>query len=97
MKKISLLFLLSLIIFFSFIIYSLIQSSPSTRQNIATALPTDSSLCIVTINGQKYDVTQYRFQHQGGNIFTCGTDMSNVFTGQHSQRYLNKMRAYLIP
>lgn len=97
MKKIPLLFLISLIIFTAFIIYSLAQSSPSTRQNAATATPTNSNLCIITISGQKYDVTQFQYQHQGGNIFQCGTDMSVIFTNQHQKNYLNKMKRYLIP
>jgi cytochrome b involved in lipid metabolism len=107
MKKIPLLFLISLIIFTSFIVYSLVQS-PSARQNTVMVAPTTTvtsspskttnpSLCIITINGQRYDVTQYQYQHSGGNIFTCGTDMTAIFNGKHSQRYLNMMQQYLVP
>lgn len=105
MKKVPLLFLTSLIIFASFIIISLAKSNntnPSPSNTIISSTstnttPTNSNLCVVTINNQKYDVTQFRYQHSGGDIFQCGTDMSSIFAGQHSQRYLNKMKAYLIP
>ena len=106
MKKIPLLFLISLIIFAGFIVVSLAKSNPvtpvTTTQQVtpskATSIPTTNpSACIVTVNGQRYDVTQYQYQHSGGNIFTCGTDMTAIFNSKHSQRYLNMMQAYLIP
>lgn len=78
-----------------------VTSIPTTalaRQNAVTAAPTiDPSACIVTVNGQRYDVTQYQYQHSGGNIFNCGTDMSSIFSSKHSIRYLDMMKAYLIP
>lgn len=45
--------------------------------------------CIVTIKGQKYDVTDFKNTHSGGDIFVCGTDMTNTFFGQHNQRLLD--------
>jgi cytochrome b involved in lipid metabolism len=99
MKKIlPFLFLASLIIFAIFIVISLAKSNPpiqSTTQ--ATPTLTSSTACIITINSQKYDVTQYRFQHPGGNVFQCGTDMSTIFADKHPQSYLNKIQSYLIP
>lgn len=108
MKKIPLIFLLSLIVFTVFLIISLSKSNQSVKLSNTSISPTitsgnnsnntsNPSLCIITINGQRYDVTQYRYQHQGGDIFTCGTDMSAIFAGQHSQKYLNKMKSYLVP
>lgn len=101
MKKIPAAFLLSIIIFAFFMVISLLKTPPSPN-SVTTATPLArqnavTATCIVTINSQKYDVSQYRYQHQGGNIFQCNTDMSAVFAGQHSQSYLNKMKRYLIP
>lgn len=50
--------------------------------------PVVSNRCIVTIESQKYDVTDFRKIHSGGDIFVCGTDMTNTFFGQHNARLL---------
>lgn len=39
--------------------------------------------CIVTIFGKQYDVAPLQTGHTGGNVFTCGTDMTNVYQGMH--------------
>jgi cytochrome b involved in lipid metabolism len=65
----------------------------STPTSIAT---TNNSQCIITVDGQRYDVTVFKNQHSGGNVFSCSTDMSNVFHNQHSQRYLQMMQPYKI-
>lgn len=100
MKKINLLFLFSLIIFAGFIVISLAKSNqapiPQSNQT-SQATATTTTACIITINGQKYDVTQYRYQHPSGDVFTCGTDMTDIFNNKHPQRYLTKMQAYLVP
>ena len=59
-----------------------------------TASPTPDSRCIISINGVSYDVTQFRFIHDGGDIFTCGKDMTSVFFGQHDTQTLQKMEKY---
>lgn len=106
MKKINLLFLFSLIIFAGFVVISLAKSNQNTQKSnpVQTTTVTHidtpttaSTACIIIISGQKYDVTQYRYQHQGGDVFTCGTDMTDIFNGKHPQNYLNKMKAYLVP
>lgn len=51
--------------------------------------------CIITIDGQKYDVQPLRDNHSGGDIFVCGTDMSDVFHGQHGNN-LKMIQKYLI-
>jgi hypothetical protein len=60
------------------------------------AAPTPDIRCIIVVDGQKYDVTGYKSQHSGGNIFSCGTDMSSIFHQQHNQRYLQMMAPYKI-
>lgn len=39
--------------------------------------------CIITIFDKEYDVSQLRYSHSGGDIYRCGTDMSEDFEGQH--------------
>jgi cytochrome b involved in lipid metabolism len=64
------------------------------QQQSSGIINTPGAKCIVTIDGAKYDVTDFKNIHSGGDIFTCGTDMSNIFWGQHSQRELNRMQRY---
>ncbi len=61
------------------------------------APPVDNR-CIVVISGSRYDVTQLRQTHSGGDIFQCGTDMTQIFFSQHNQQLLdNQMAQYKIP
>lgn len=39
--------------------------------------------CIITIQGGNYDVTEFKSQHTGGDIFKCGEDMTKSFSGKH--------------
>jgi len=39
--------------------------------------------CIITIQGSSYDVTDFRTEHTGGDVFKCGEDMTQVFKGAH--------------
>jgi hypothetical protein len=55
-----------------------------------------SITCIITIDGQKYDVESLRNTHTGGDVFQCGTDMSAVFHGKHGDR-LQMIQRYLVP
>jgi hypothetical protein len=60
--------------------------------------PTPVTQCIVTIQGKRYDVAPLRSTHPGGDIFICGTDMTDVFFSQHDQQMLDtKMRQFLLP
>ncbi len=51
--------------------------------------------CIITVDGQKYDVESLRSTHTGGDVFTCGTDMSDVFHKQHDDN-LRMIQKYLV-
>lgn len=63
---------------------------------VTTPKPTPDNRCIISINGVKYDVTSYRKQHPGGDIFKCGSDMTKAFYGQHNNSTLKKMDKYKI-
>ena len=63
--------------------------TPPATQTPVPAQPTSSNRCIITIKGQRYDVTDFRAQHPGGDIFVCGTDMTQVFFSQHDQALLD--------
>ncbi|PIY68983.1 hypothetical protein COY90_03045 [Candidatus Roizmanbacteria bacterium CG_4_10_14_0_8_um_filter_39_9] len=51
--------------------------------------------CIITLSGNQYDVTSLKTSHSGGDIFTCGTDMTAVYQGKHGSN-LSRMSQYLI-
>jgi cytochrome b involved in lipid metabolism len=55
-----------------------------------------ASRCIITIQGVKYDVTNFRNIHSGGNIFQCGADMTSTFFGQHNSSTLAAMAKYRV-
>lgn len=61
----------------------------------STPKPTEANRCIVTVQGKRYDVTSLRKTHSGGNIFTCGKDMTTTFTAQHGTN-INMLKQYLI-
>lgn len=58
--------------------------------------PQTSNQCLIVIDGSRYDVTEFRNRHSGGNIFQCGTDMSQVFWSRHNQAILQKMQRYRV-
>lgn len=66
---------------------------PTAPQQVTTQ---NTNSCIVTIDGAKYDVTNFKNMHSGGDIFSCGSDMSSLFWGQHGQRQLKQMQKYRI-
>ncbi len=61
-----------------------------------TTLDPLAGRCLVYIDGVRYDLTEFRNIHDGGNIFQCGTDMSNIFYGQHPISFLAKISQYKI-
>ena len=54
-----------------------------------------TATCIITIDGQKYDVESLRNMHTGGDIFVCGTDMSAAFHRKHDDN-LQMIQKYLV-
>lgn len=75
---------------------SIPTTPPNTNNN--------SNSCIVTINGQQYDLTSLSSSHPGpkGNtitstsgFFQCGTDMTSIFNGQHGTKY-SMLSKYLL-
>ena len=68
------------------------QSAPSPTP----APPPQNTQCIITIDGGSYNVTNFRLMHSGGNIFSCGTDMSQTFWSRHNAAILSQMQQYRI-
>lgn len=83
-----------------FVVYNKVQDSKKTTegdtQQTTDKTPVSSSSCIVTIDGVNYDVTKYRKQHSGGDIFKCGTDMTKIFDSEHGARELRQMQQYKV-
>lgn len=71
-------------------------AAPTRIPTTAPAAPPVDNHCIVTISGSRYDVTQFRNIHSGGDVFKCGTDMTAVFLSQHSASFLQKMSQYKV-
>jgi hypothetical protein len=67
----------------------------ATTTNNSQPVATDNR-CIIAIDGVKYDVSVFRKEHSGGDIFTCNTDMSAVFHSQHPNSFLQRMTGYKI-
>ncbi|MFZ2206135.1 MAG: hypothetical protein WA061_00820 [Microgenomates group bacterium] len=63
----------------------------STASSVEAVAP-----CIVTIFGQQYDVSPLQTSHTGGNIFTCGTDMTAVYQPMHGTD-VSRIAQYLLP
>ena len=79
-----------------------IGSSQESTLTPTLAAPTvaqkpNNSVCIITIDSQKYDVMQFQNIHSAGNVFNCGTDMTADFYSKHDKSYLVKMEKYKIP
>lgn len=66
----------------------------NTSASVSTSGSTGSS-CIVTLFGKQYDVSPLQTSHTGGNIFQCGTDMTNTYKAQHGTD-LTRMQPYLL-
>lgn len=69
---------------------------------IKTPSPTPPSTpvvnrCVIIIDGSKYDVTDFRSIHKGGDIFKCSTDMTQVFYSQHDKPFLSKIESMRVP
>lgn len=77
-------------------LYSTVGTVTLTKITPTSALPTSntSGLCLVTISGQKYDVTKLASTHSGGNIFKCGTDMTAIYNVEHGTS-MSRMNKYL--
>lgn len=98
MKIIKTIFLISL--FNLFTVGSIVLAFKSDKNTVTPTavltIPTVDSRCIIAIDGVKYDISQYQYQHSGGNIFQCGTDMSAVFHNRHSNQFLQYMQQFRI-
>lgn len=83
----------------------LVATPKVTSTPAPTAIPTVASTptsnplagkCLIYIDGTRYDVTRFRNQHSGGDVFTCGADLSQLFHDRHSNRFLNIMAQFKI-
>lgn len=74
-----------------------VAEATATRSPTTTKpAPTVEQRCVIVVDGKKYDVSSFRNQHSGGDVFDCGTDMSNIFHQQHSNSFLKTMEQYRI-
>jgi hypothetical protein len=67
---------------------------PNMSATVTQSVPGNTG-CIITLFGQQYNVTSLQQSHSGGNIFTCGTDMSARYQGEHGSS-VSRMQKYLV-
>lgn len=81
------------------------QQTPAPKTKAPTVAPTPASSvthptknsgCIIQIDGVRYEVSSLQRTHSGGNVFTCGSDMSAIFWGRYNQKILQMMQRYRI-
>lgn len=75
-----------------------ITVTPPAKPTVVVT-PTPNPLaghCLITIDSVRYDVTNFRNQHSGGDVFTCGADLSQLFHDRHSNRFLDIMAQFRI-
>lgn len=62
-------------------------ASTTTSENNNQQPEQKEEKCIITVNESKYDVTNFRSEHKGGDIFKCGEDMSEAFKNAHQDDF----------
>jgi len=67
----------------------------SGNSTVTSAPAPTSTTCIITVNGQQYDVSTFRTKHKGGNVFVCGGDNTSIFTSQHGTKW-DMLHDYLV-
>ncbi len=72
-----------------------VSDEQQVEEDLITAEADESNRCIITVNMDRYDVTEFRDQHYGGNVFECGEDLTPLFNSQHGMDY-SRIRPYLI-
>lgn len=82
--------------YFGFQTYQANQEA-AVKQELETlkSIP-DSQRCVVTIRGEKYDVSTFRDKHPGGNVFKCGEDMTSSFNKQHGEEQIQQIQKYKV-
>lgn len=93
---INLTLIISILVYFSFRSRPTLVSPPQVTTVSPTKTPTPDTRCIITVDGTRYDVSIFRRLHRGGDVFSCGGDMSQVFHSQHRKFYLTLMARYKI-
>jgi cytochrome b involved in lipid metabolism len=74
-----------------------IEAEPETNDNVVEEnadqetvsenAEDENEKCLITIQDQLYDVQSLRSIHPGGDIYNCGTDMTQMFLGQHGSDF----------
>lgn len=69
-------------------------ATPVPATPAPTTAPAPQPGCLVVISGVSYDLAAFRAKHSGGDIFQCGTDMTDIFFSQHNASYIQKLAPY---
>lgn len=74
----------------------MVVKPPTANPTVAPTPATKPVGCVIQIDDVKYEISALQRTHSGGNVFTCGTDMSAIFWGRHNQKILQMMQKYRI-
>jgi hypothetical protein len=58
-------------------------------RNFTSGSNNQTDQCIITIDGDMYDITSLQSSHEGGDVFECGSDMTKIFYSAHNHSLLN--------
>jgi cytochrome b involved in lipid metabolism len=69
-------------------------STTSMEENSQTSSIEEK--CLIKVDNDTYDVSEFRRKHPGGDIFKCGQDMTNAFYSQHGAKQLREIQKYKV-
>lgn len=85
MKKLDLM-LIALVLGGSIILSGCTSQQATTQPDSnLTASENNDGKCIITVNSTQYDVTSFKTEHKGGDVFKCGQDMTIAFKNAHGE------------
>ena len=62
---------------------TVIPKATVTAAVAKSAVVDTTNRCIITLFGKTYDISNLRSTHSGGDVFTCGADMTSKYQGKH--------------
>lgn len=79
---------------------NVVQTVEQNKQSQVEISKTNSNKikdsCLIKIKDKVYNLDKFRSLHSGGDIFQCNTDMTKIFSQNHSDSYLQQLKPYLV-
>jgi cytochrome b involved in lipid metabolism len=81
---------------FGFNIYQQNKIAEETKELEVLKNTPEEEKCLVTIRDETYDLTTFKSKHPGGDVFKCGSDMTEAFNKQHGDSQLRDIQKYKV-